>query len=227
MDRKALPDNHIRRVMDAGLPGLEDDLFFEERVLHRIRTMNKRQTRARKKISRGLAFALALVLMTVTAVTVTLTRGKEQPPVVVAALEGEGGELGFTDVPTTRPASGHTCVWRPQNTHQNVYRYDTIEKDVLCAQMIDVCGVCGRTNSLSYVPISEEPPVDHDWVVVDYHLEGTTAHVFYRVCTQCHTLWDRVELPCAGVRGIHIDPRYYDIWRELPNEWSSESTGGE
>lgn len=72
MDRKPIPDNRIRRVMDASLPGLEHDPWFEERVLQRIRQTKERPDKSRRKISIGLVIVLGLMLMTATAVAATV-----------------------------------------------------------------------------------------------------------------------------------------------------------
>lgn len=208
MKHQATPNNPIRRVMDAGLPGLEDDPYFEERVLQRIRAAEKKPTRAKRQPSRGLAVALALVLMTMTAVTVSLMDGAARDQSFAAASMPEGG---FADA--AKRASYHTCQWEPQDTHQTCYRYDSADQDVLCARQIYVCGICGKTNGFTYEPIPGEAPAPHDWVTRDTHLMGTTIHVFYQECVQCHAYWDRLELACSGDRDIHIDPRYYTQWR--------------
>lgn len=72
MERKPIPDNRIRRVMDASLPGLEHDPWFEERVLQRIRQLEEKPVRRRRKLSVGLVVALVLVVMTATAVAATV-----------------------------------------------------------------------------------------------------------------------------------------------------------
>ena len=121
MDRKASPDNHIRRVMDMSLPGLEDDLYFEERVLHRIRALERPSARAKGKLSRGLAVALALVLLTAAAVTLALARAPQRVPASVAASTPERDAPGFTEVtatPSVKPASGNVCEFRRQSTRQ-------------------------------------------------------------------------------------------------------------
>lgn len=71
MERR-VPDNNIRRVMDQALPGLEQDLWFEERVMQRIKETEGEPVKMKKKISVGLAVALALMLMSVTAFAATL-----------------------------------------------------------------------------------------------------------------------------------------------------------
>lgn len=217
MDRKASPDNHVRRVMDASLPGLEDDPWFEERVLRRIREGKKKPKDTPRKRPQALIVALALVLTTALAVTVSLTQGRERAPSIVAAALPEEKSPGFADVSVSSPAlckTGHICAWEWQNTHQDCYRYYDGAQDVLCAKMIQVCRLCGKTNGFSYVAIPDAPLAAHAWVVYDAHREGTTIHEFYKVCARCRTRWATVELPCSGARGIHIDPRYFDAWQQ-------------
>lgn len=99
MDRKPLPDNRIRRVMDAGLPGLEDDPRFEERVLQRIKS-----SEGKRKLPGGLAIALALVLMTASAVAISLSHrvGSDHQVIVTT------GGTETTDVPDTDEDTGDT-----------------------------------------------------------------------------------------------------------------------
>ena len=68
-----VPNNNLRRVMDAALPGLEQDPWFEERVMQRIRQEESASRPVRhRKLSVALAVVLALTLLSVTAVAATL-----------------------------------------------------------------------------------------------------------------------------------------------------------
>lgn len=217
MNRKISPDNQIRRVMDAGLPGLEDDPWFEERVLRRIRATERKAAKARPRRYRGLAVAMALVLFTAASVAAAL-RGPQREAMIVAASLPEGDEPGFTEVtvvPSAKPASGYVCEFERQSTRQECYQYYDAEQDILGVRLIDVCRLCGRTGGFSFSPYLENILSPHDWVVRDYHRGGTTTHVFYQECTKCHARWDISEIPCATWNDIHIDPRYYTdpYWR--------------
>ena len=88
MDRKPIPDNRIRRVMDASLPGLEHDPWFEERVLQRIRQAEDKPVRGRRKLSVGLVVTLVLVLMTATAVAATVLYRYYAQNIAVEAVHG-------------------------------------------------------------------------------------------------------------------------------------------
>ena len=88
MERKPIPDNRIRRVMDASLPGLEHDPWFEERVLQRIRQTEERPIKARRKLSIGLVIVLGLMLMTATAVAATVLYRYYAQNIAVEAAHG-------------------------------------------------------------------------------------------------------------------------------------------
>ena len=91
MDRKPIPDNRIRRIMDAGLPGLEQQPWFEERVLQRIRQAEEegeKPVRGRRKLSVVLVVALALVLIAATAVAATVLYRYYARNIAVEAAHG-------------------------------------------------------------------------------------------------------------------------------------------
>lgn len=88
MERKPIPDNRIRRVMDASLPGLEHDPWFEDRVLQRIRQSEEKPVRRRRKLSVVLVVALVLVLMTATAVAATVLYRYYARNIAVEAAHG-------------------------------------------------------------------------------------------------------------------------------------------
>lgn len=91
MDRKPIPDNRIRRIMDAGLPGLEQQPWFEERVLQRIRQAEEegeKPVRGRRKLSVVLVVALALVLIAATAVAATMLYRYYARNIAVEAAHG-------------------------------------------------------------------------------------------------------------------------------------------
>jgi hypothetical protein len=63
MNDRAPEMNDIRRVMDACLPGLEDNFEFDRKVIGRVRG----EVKVKKKLSVGLALAIVLILAAITA----------------------------------------------------------------------------------------------------------------------------------------------------------------
>ena len=96
MNRKPIPDNRIRRVMDASLPTLENAPWFEERVLQRVRQTEGEQRKVKKKISIGLVIALALALTSVVALAAGLTFSSRYDA-KRAALNALEEEYGITE----------------------------------------------------------------------------------------------------------------------------------
>ena len=67
--------NNLRRAMDKALPGLEQNVWFEQRVLARIREPER--VRRLSKRSMALALLALMLLLSVTAVAATLLSGRE------------------------------------------------------------------------------------------------------------------------------------------------------
>ncbi len=67
--------NNLRRAMDKTLPGLETDVWFEQRVMNRIHEQPR--SRALPKRTLALVLAAALMLLSATAVAAVLLSGRE------------------------------------------------------------------------------------------------------------------------------------------------------
>ena len=216
----------VQEAVERKCADLQPDPFLAQRVMN----ADVETPRRRSPFSVGLAFAL--VLVTVVTVALTLNRVPETAPPIVATSLPDGEEQGFTHVspsPQLLPASSHTCKYHLHRGAQLCYRYYDGKQDVLSAEFIIVCDICGKFNGLSYAPYFDpvagnykdadalieaqikENMRDHEWVVYDRHIEGTDTHEFTRVCTLCRTRWVPVVLPCMG-GDDHIAPDMDDIW---------------
>lgn len=192
MNRKPLPDNHIRRVMDQSLPGLEDDPWFEERVIRRIRAAEQAPARRPRKRSDGLIIALALVLMTTTAVAVSLTHGNEWVQQIIMAASPDG-ETDQPDLPFSgiypgageaRESSsaacdhGHTEIqWRRRYVSLGPTEHQLVDTNY---EMCLSCGVVFWAHD--QVILKEE----HEKKAVMNRWNGHE----YQTCIYCHAQWN-------------------------------------
>lgn len=192
MDRKPLPDNHIRRVMDASLPGLEEDPWFEERVIRRIRTAGQTPARKPRKRSNGLLIALALVLMTATAVAVSLTHGNGYVQQIITATSPDGEndqpELPFSGAYTGAGEAmegslaacghGHTTIhWRRRYMSLGPAEHQLVDTTYA------MCESCGAVFWVHDSVIVKE---EHEKTEVKGRWNGRE----YLTCTYCHAQWN-------------------------------------
>ncbi|MBQ3484883.1 MAG: hypothetical protein IJA77_05205 [Clostridia bacterium] len=67
--------NNLRRAMDKTLPGLEQDVWFEQRVMNRIHEQHRGRTVSKRTVA--LLLAAGLLLLSATAVAAVLLSGRE------------------------------------------------------------------------------------------------------------------------------------------------------
>lgn len=87
--------NNLRRAMDATLPGLEQDVWFEQRVLNRLREPRT----ARRGISKRTVLVLllaAMLLLSATAVAAVLLSGREVVDEYAVPMAGDTAGDSYT-----------------------------------------------------------------------------------------------------------------------------------
>lgn len=172
--------------MDASLPGLEDEYWFDERVLRRIRSTKANRRKAQRKRPDGLIIALMLVMVLTTAVHVSLwRRGAADQQFAAAALLSDDSVQQPEETPCPEEVSNESA-YEPNGLSAD-------PGDGAIALIPSTLAGCGHGNVIRdsirrYTPINDS---EHKYV-----------ETFYTMCADCGQVFNVHDV--TKIRETHL-----------------------